>query len=523
MSDFIFFTTPIYYTNDVPHIGHAYSSIVADVMSRSYRMINWRVKFCTGVDENSQKALMKAQELNMEIYDYLDIMASKHRLVWDSLKISYTDFIRTTEDRHRIYVQNILQQTYDIEDIYKWVYEWLYCTGCEGFKKNSDLTAEWLCPDHLKIPTVVKEHNRFFKLSSYQASLESLYIDHADFVLPESRFAEVKAFVKWGLEDFSISRQTVAFGIPLPWDNTQVTYVRYDALLNYLTVCQWWDEFFAHHMVHVMAKDITRFHAIYRPAMLMSIMKSNPKIGNILPKHIISTGFLTVNGTKISKSLGNAINPVDLVDIYGRDALVLYLLYDLKLGSDWDFSHTRFTDMYQSMLVGWWWNLVNRVCTLAIKYNIQVATIDDSMRNILVEISQSMGLQNPIISMILTDSDVATILQYLQLWNLNQYVIDRYQAVQLCNKFVDELKPWSTLKWWDIQGTQCIQALLHIIYQINVLSASLFLDGHINVCANLGVLTIDTSTGVHNIIPLLNQKIIVLNINPTLVYQPIWK
>ena len=231
MSDFIFFTTPIYYTNDVPHVGHAYSSIIADVMSRSYRMLGREVKFCTWVDENSQKALLKAQELDMPIAQYLDLMASKHKDIRDGLTISYTDFIRTTETRHHDYVQKILNQTHQAGDIYQWVYEGLYCVGCEWFKKSSDLTTEWLCPDHLKAPTIIHENNRFFALSKYQNQLTAMYQQHPDFVIPQSRFTEVKTFVWQGLEDFSASRQTNTFGIPLPRDPDQVTYMMHCSII----------------------------------------------------------------------------------------------------------------------------------------------------------------------------------------------------------------------------------------------------------------------------------------------------
>ena len=517
MSDFIFFTTPIYYTNDVPHVGHAYSSIIADVMSRSYRMLGREVKFCTWVDENSQKALLKAQELDMPIAQYLDLMASKHKDIRDGLTISYTDFIRTTETRHHDYVQKILNQTHQAGDIYQWVYEGLYCVGCEWFKKSSDLTTEWLCPDHLKAPTIIHENNRFFALSKYQNQLTAMYQQHPDFVIPQSRFTEVKTFVWQGLEDFSASRQTNTFGIPLPRDPDQVTYVRYDALLNYLTVCQWGDEKFTHNMIHIVGKDITRFHAIYRPAMLMSMMSSDPSLWNILPKHILTTGFLTVDGTKMSKSLGNVINPVDLVQQYGRDALVLYLLYDLKLGSDGDFSRTRFEEMYHSMLLGWWWNLVNRVCSLAYKYHITQAKLDPDVCNTIQSIISQTQLSNPLIAMILSDYDPSTILSYLQQANLNQYIIDRYQAVQLCNKIVDETQAWKWLKNNDPTSTAVMQTLLYLIYKINILSAPYFLDWHHKVCENLGIWPIDT-TQTWDIQSSRSTKVINLNLNPYIVY-----
>lgn len=199
------------------------------------------MKFSTGVDENSQKTLIKANEQGMEIMDYLDMYAGKHKDIWDKLTISYTDFVRTTSEKHKLFVQQVLQKTYDNGDIYQGEYIGLYCVGCEAFKKESDLIEKdgvLVCPDHLKAPEQIKEKNRFFKLSKYQDTLIQFYEQHPEFIMPSFRFNEMIAFVKNGLEDFSISRETNKFGIPLPFDPTQVTYVWYDALLNYLTVCQ---------------------------------------------------------------------------------------------------------------------------------------------------------------------------------------------------------------------------------------------------------------------------------------------
>ncbi len=232
---------------------------------------------------------MKANEMNMEVMDYLDLYAGKHKEIWDSLNMSYTDFIRTTNEKHKDFVQQVLQKTYENGDIYQGEYEGLYCVGCEAFKKESDLIekdGKLVCPDHLREPEKIKEKNWFFKLSKYENALLKFYEERPDFISPSFRFNEMIAFVKGGLEDFSISRETNKFGIPLPFDQSQVTYVWYDALLNYLTVCQGGDESFWP-AVHVLGKDIARFHAIYWPAMLMSA-------GFELPKKEIVTGFFTV-------------------------------------------------------------------------------------------------------------------------------------------------------------------------------------------------------------------------------------
>lgn len=372
--DTFFITTPIYYTNWIPHIGHAYSSIICDVIAR-YQKINWKkIKFSTGVDENSQKAVFKASELWMEIMPYLDMMAKKHKWVWDWLWINYTDFVRTTEDRHHKFVREVLQKSFDNGDIYEWVYEWLYCVWCEAFKKDEDLIShEWImvCPDHLTEPQKIKEKNWFFRLSKYQSFIEEIYEKNPEFVIPDNRFNEVKAFLQRWLEDFSISRETNKFWIKLPFDETQVSYVWYDALFNYLTVCKypdnWWNDMnFWPADLHVVGKEIIRFHAIFWPAMLKSAWYE-------LPKQILTTWFLTVDWQKISKSLWNVIDPVEFSTKYSKDLLTLYMLSSINIGQDWDFSEKQAILMYNAKLANNLWNLVNRVVVLALKLKIPLS------------------------------------------------------------------------------------------------------------------------------------------------------
>lgn len=363
-----FITTPIYYTNWVPHIGHAYSSIICDVIAR-YNKINWKkVKFSTWVDENSQKALLKATEEWMEAMEYLDLMASKHKWVWDWLNIKYTDFIRTTEDRHHKLVREVLQKCFDAWDIYQAEYEWMYCVWCEAFKKDDDLIekeGKKVCPDHLTQPQKIKEKNWFFKLSKYEDFLKNYYKENSNFVIPENRFNEVKAFVDRWLEDFSISRETNKFGIKLPFDETQVTYVWFDALFNYVTVCKYPDNWgddseFWPADLHVVAKDIIRFHAIYWPAMLKSA-------GYEMPKQVLTTGYFTVDWQKISKSLWNVINPVEFSAKYSKDLLTLYMLSCINIGQDWDFDQKQAIYTYNAKLANNLGNLVNRVVVLSLK------------------------------------------------------------------------------------------------------------------------------------------------------------
>jgi methionyl-tRNA synthetase len=488
MSKRFFITTPIYYSNDVPHIGHAYSTLIADTYARFKRLLGYEVKFSTWVDENSQKIVQKAEEAGRELYAYLDEFAQKHIAVWDALSISYTDFIRTTgravkslvrwvnfQYDHHAFVQQILAAVHAKgDDIYQGEYEGLYCVGCEAFKKESDLieaTGQYdgisagtkVCPDHPnRLLDVIKEKNRFFALKKYQGFLEKLYSDRPDFVIPDRRFAEVKSFVEGGLEDFSISREGKTFGIPLPFDQASVSYVWFDALLNYVTVCQQ-DGFWAEdtEKVHVLGKDISRFHAIYWPAMLESA-------GLPTPEKEIVTGFFTVDGQKMSKSLGNVVNPVEVVEKYGRDALVFYLLYDIPIGTDGDFSWERFHHTYDAILCNSWGNLVNRVVTLCVKnwitsWKLQVASD---------RFDWAGDIEH----------------NYLSQAQLKSYLDDWYKTVQKANEYMQIEQPWSKLKDDATRedGIRDLQFLLWVVKQLAVLSAPILVEGFAKMQKILG-------------------------------------
>ena len=425
MKNTFFITTPIYYTNWIPHIGHAYSSIICDTIAR-YQKINWKkVKFSTGVDENSQKAILKANEIWMEIMPYLDMMAEKHKAVWDWLNIKYTDFIRTTEERHHKLVREVLQKSFDNGDIYEWVYEWMYCVGCEAFKKDEDLIeVNWkkVCPDHLTEPQKLKEKNYFFKLSKYTQQLKDFYKKNPDFIIPKERFNEVISFVDRWLDDFSISRETNKFGIALPFDEEQVTYVWYDALFNYVTVCEendvWKsDKEFWPADLHVAGKDIIRFHGIYWPAMLMSA-------GYSLPKQVLTTGYFTVDGQKISKSLWNVIDPVEFSLKYNKDLLTLYLLSSFNIGQDWDFSEKQAILTYNAKLANNLWNLVNRVVVLTLRLDWKLT-------------SKNSHLDNNFIN---------EIFEKFKNYNLKWVLDDSFKFLDNLNDFTTQKEPWKMIK-----------------------------------------------------------------------------
>lgn len=442
MKKTFFVTTPIYYTNGIPHIWHSYSSLIADILFKYKKISGFDVKFCTWVDENSQKAVQKAEEENMPVWEYLDMMAEKHKKVWDWLGISYTDFIRTTEPRHHELVRKVLQKSFDNWDIYEWVYEWLYCVWCEAFKKDEDLIEkDWkkVCPDHLKEPDKIKEKNYFFKLSKYQDKILEFYKKNPDFVTPKERFNEVIAFVKRWLEDFSISRETNKFWIKLPFDESQVTYVWYDALFNYVTVCQSWDERFWPADLHVVWKDIIRFHAIYWPAMLMSVAYE-------LPKQILTTGFFTIDWQKISKSLGNVIDPVEFCEKYSKDLLVLYLLSNFNIWQDWDFDQANAVLTYNAKLANNLWNLLNRATVLTMKLELQNWFENEKMDEKILKNFEEYDKNFKI---------------FFEKYELKAVLDSTFKFLDDLNLFVTETEPWKLMK--EVENLEKAKNILYTI------------------------------------------------------------
>jgi methionyl-tRNA synthetase len=368
MGEKFYITTPIYYINDKPHIGHATTTIVADVLARFYRQRGDDVLFLTGTDENSQKTVDAAKKAGEDTQAFTDRMALQWEATWERLRISNTDFIRTTEPRHIETVKDLWGRIDAAGDLYLDTYEGLYCKGCEEFKKEDDL-VDGLCPIHKTEPEQVREQNYFFRLSNYQKPLLELYETHPEFVVPANRFNEVKAFVERGLEDISVSREARDWGIPVPKDEHQKIYVWFDALINYVSAVgvDWWEQHPAD--VHCMAKEIARFHAAIWPAMLLSA-------GLPLPHQIAVHGFLTNEGVKISKSLGNTVDPLDLVERYGNDALRYFLLREVPFGEDGDFSETKMKERYNSDLANGLGNFAARVLTLAEKEELEFGELD---------------------------------------------------------------------------------------------------------------------------------------------------
>jgi methionyl-tRNA synthetase len=356
-----YITTPIYYVNDAPHIGHAYTTVVADALARWHRLSGDEVFFLTGTDEHGLKVQRAAEANGISPKEMADRTSERFRDAWKLLDISNDDFIRTTEPRHHTAVQAFLQRVYDNGHIELGTYEGLYCVSCEAYYTPDDL-IDGLCPIHHQPVEQVKEENYFFKLSRFEQPLLDWYAANPGFVRPESKRNEALGFIRGGLEDFSISRTSISWGVPLPWDPAHVTYVWYDALINYVTAvgygqdderfATWWPA--VHHLI---GKDILRFHCVYWPAMLMAA-------GIDPPVDINVHGYLLVGGEKMSKTAFNQIAPADLVDEFGVDGFRYHFLRDTAFGPDGEFSYERLVERYNADLANNFGNLLSRVATV---------------------------------------------------------------------------------------------------------------------------------------------------------------
>lgn len=380
-----YLTTPIYYVNDRPHVGHAYTTIIADALARYHRLRGAEVRFVTGTDENSQKnveAMEKAGETDLQAY--LDRMAGAWKTTWSEIGITFDDFIRTTEPRHLAGVERFWKAVEASGDLEKRTYESMYCVGCEGFKTPSDMNEEGRCPLHPnKELTKVQEENWFFKLTNYVEPLRDYIRSHEDFVQPASRRNEILGYldaVEKERLDVSVSREKkkLSVGIPVPGDDEQRMYVWFDALLNYMTAVGYgtdealFQKFWPVNL-QLVGKDILKFHCALWPAMIMSAAKHDALLRHEdgspkLPVHVFAHGFYTLDGMKISKSLGNAIAPSEAAKEVGMDAVRYYLLREVQLGEDGDFSFARLKERYQSDLGNTLGNLVQRVVAMSRKY-----------------------------------------------------------------------------------------------------------------------------------------------------------
>ncbi|HEY3831754.1 MAG TPA: methionine--tRNA ligase [Acidimicrobiia bacterium] len=365
MAQPFFVTTPIYYVNDVPHIGTAYTTIAADALARWRRQHGDDVFFLTGTDEHGLKIQRAAEAQGVTPLEWADRTSARFREVWELLDISYDDFIRTTEPRHYRAVQELLTRIRDNGYIELDTYEGLYCVSCEAYYTEDEL-VDGLCPIHERPVEHVVEENYFFRLSRFGERLLDYYDAHPDAVQPDSRMNEVKGFIRQGLRDFSMSRTSITWGVPVPWDDAHVTYVWFDALINYCTAVGLGTdpERFARYWpvnYHLVGKDILRFHAVFWPAMLMAA-------GIDPPQHVFAHGWLLVGGAKMSKTKANQIFPADLVADFGVDGYRYHFLADQRFGPDGDFSYEAMAARYNADLANNYGNLASRVLNMVTNY-----------------------------------------------------------------------------------------------------------------------------------------------------------
>ncbi|WP_462424327.1 methionine--tRNA ligase [Fusobacterium ulcerans] len=434
MSKNFYVTTPIYYVNGDPHVGSAYTTIAADVIARYKKTMGYDVFFLTGTDEHGQKVEETAKQKGYTPQEWTDIMAPKFVEMWKALNIEYTDFIRTTEPRHKEAVKKILKKVYENGDIYIGEYSGKYCVSCETFVPENQIVNGNHCPDCGKELRVVKEESYFFKMSKYQDALLAHIDSHPDFILPRSRKNEVVSFIKQGLQDLSISRNTFEWGIPIEFAPGHITYVWFDALTNYLTAVGYennpelFDKFWTNgEVVHLLGKDIVRFHAIIWPCMLLSA-------GVKLPDNIVAHGWWTSEGEKMSKSKGNVVDPVAETKKYGVDAFRYCLLREVQFGNDGDYSTKSVVTRINSDLANDLGNLLNRTLGMYKKYfNGVIAagttrdTFDDEIENLWNETLKEVTEQMNIVQ-------------------FSKSLEAIWKFISRLNKYIDETMPWALAK-----------------------------------------------------------------------------
>ena len=425
-----YITTPIYYPSDNLHIGHTYCTVMADAMARFKRLSGYDVRFLTGTDEHGQKIQTIAQEKGITPKEHVDKIVSGVKKLWETMEISYDDFIRTTEPRHIERVQKIFMELYEKGDIYKGVYSGHYCKPCEAFWTDSQL-EDGKCPDCGRPVTEEHEEAYFFRLSKYQDKLIELF-ETTDFLEPEARRNEMLAFVKQGLDDLCISRSTFDWGIKVPIDEKHVIYVWLDALSNYITALGYPDEKELYDKywpadVHLVGKEIVRFHTVIWPAILMSL-------GLPLPKKVLGHGWLLLDGGKMSKSKGNVVDPVKLIDRYGIDALKYFLLREYTFGHDGNYSTEALIKRINSDLANDLGNLVSRTVSMIEKYNAGIvpdAKIEDDYDKSLKAVALAAA------DKVETEMDKFAFHSALEeIWIL----------VRRANKYIDEKMPWVLAK-----------------------------------------------------------------------------
>lgn len=454
MKNKFFISTAIPYVNSDPHIGFAMELIQADVIARYQRLKGDEVFFITGTDENALKNVQAAERVNIPVREFIDKHAQRFIDLTKAINLLNNDFIRTTEERHVKGAQKLWQACMDAGDIYKKNYKGLYCVGCEEFKTEKDL-IDGKCPEHGIKPETVEEENYFFKLSKYEKELLRIIESGELTILPETRRNETLQFIKQGLKDFSISRSKVRaknWGIPVPGDSEQVQYVWFDALTCYINSLgyadnsekfqEWWQNGFA---AHLLGKGVNRFHTIYWPAMLMSA-------GLALPKKVFVHGYVNIDGEKISKSLGNTIDPFSVIEKYGAEVVRYFLLREIPSGDDGDFSYKKLEERYNGDLANGLGNLVQRIVTL----------IENNLDN---ELIYKTDLTDASVKL-KTEEVLKEYKKSIESFNLHEALAKIWELISFADKYLDDKKPWAAIKHDEKEFLGIMTNLVVAIYNV---------------------------------------------------------
>jgi len=451
-----YITTPIYYVNAQPHLGHAYTTMAADVLARHMRQRGRDVFFLTGTDEHGEPVADAARAQGLEPQELADRNAERFKALMPQLEVSNDFFIRTTDAEHGRRVQEVLQRVYDNGHVYKGLYEGWYCPRCADFKVENEILEGNRCPIHEIELTREQEENYFFRLSSFQEALERLYADQPDFVMPPRHFREARAFIASGLQDVSLTRARMHWGVPVPWDSGHVFYVWFDALLNYYTALgyardgddltsRFWPATY-----HVIGKDILKFHTVFWPALLMAAELP-------LPEHVFVHGFLLgADGRKMSKSLGNVLDPFEVMEQYGTDALRFYLMRDVPFGSDGAVGMESVHARYEAELANEYGNLASRTVAMVRRYRdgaLPAAASDPVLH------AEFDGLAEGVAELM----DRAEVTQALELI---------WQRVRRCNRYVEERAPWKLAREPEAAG-ELDEVLVSLVEGVRALSVLL--------------------------------------------------